>query len=168
VLRRAAGRPVAPADFVEEDRMFRPVAALLCASLSVAALLGGCMPRAETPATPQAVIDGHNSRNALDWSGTYEGVLPCADCPGIKTRLVLHDDGRFELQTQYLERDREPRSSSGRFTWNAAGSGIVLDAAGGAGQQFLVGEGRLLQMNRDGTVPPWNSPHRILNKVSKP
>ena len=31
----------------------------------------------------------HNSRNALDWAGTYEGVLPCADCPGIQTRLSL-------------------------------------------------------------------------------
>jgi len=147
--------------------MFRPVTAPLCAALSVAVLLGGCMPRAETAATPKAVIDGHNSRNALDWAGVYEGVLPCADCPGIKTRLVLRDDGRFELQTQYLEREPEPRSFSGRFTWNAAGSGITLDAGGG-GQKYLVGEGRLLQMNRDGTAPPWNTPYRILSKVSKP
>lgn len=144
--------------------MFKPVGALLCATVSVAALLGGCMPRAETAAP---VIDTHNSRNALDWAGVYEGVLPCADCPGIKMRLVLHDDGRFELQTQYLDRDVKARSSSGRFSWNAAGSGIALDA-GGSGQQFLVGEGRLLQMNRDGTAPPWNAPHRTLNKVSKP
>lgn len=24
--------------------------------------------------------DGHNAQNALDWFGTYEGTLPCADC----------------------------------------------------------------------------------------
>jgi len=157
------GRPTT----TKEHQLFKPTTALCGATLIAATLLAGCMPRAETPATPQAVIDGHNSRNALDWSGTYEGVLPCADCPGIGTRLVLHNDGRFELQTLYLERDVTPRSASGRFTWNAAGSGITLDAAG-ADQQFVVGEGRLLQMNRDGTAPPWNSPHRLLNKVSKP
>jgi uncharacterized lipoprotein NlpE involved in copper resistance len=135
--------------------------------LFAATVLAGCMPRAETATPPGAVVDGHNSRNALDWAGTYEGVLPCADCPGIETRLVLHSDGRFDLRTQYLDRDVTPRSATGRFTWNAAGSGITLDAAG-AGQQFVVGEGRLLQVNRDGTTPPWNASHRTLNKVSKP
>ncbi len=147
--------------------MFKSITALCGTTFVAAALLGGCMPRAETATPPAAVVDGHNSRNALDWAGTYEGVLPCADCPGIQTRLELHRDGRFELQTQYLERDVKPRSASGRFTWNPAGSRITLDAAG-ADQQFVVGEGRLLQMNRDGSMPPWNSPHRLLNKVSKP
>ncbi len=94
-------------------------------------------------------------------------MLPCADCPGIKARLVLHSDGRFDLSTQYLERQPAPTLVTGRFSWNSAGSGIALDAAG-AGQQFQVGEGRLLQVNRDGSVPPWNSPNRLLNKVAHP
>ena len=50
--------------------------------------------------------DRHTSQNALDWASSYEGVLPCADCPGIKTRLILNPDGRYELSTQYL--DRQP------------------------------------------------------------
>ena len=25
-----------------------------------------------------------NAANSLDWAGKYEGVLPCADCEGIK------------------------------------------------------------------------------------
>ncbi len=134
-------------------------------ALLLAASVTACVPRSgATPAGPAS--DAHNSRNALDWAGVYEGVLPCADCPGIKTRLVLHDDGRFELDTQYLERQAVPKSVSGRFAWNSAGSGITLDDAA-AGQQFLVGEGRLLQLNRDGTAPPWNSPHRLLHKMMK-
>ncbi len=103
----------------------------------------------------------HTSRNALDWAGSYEGVLPCADCPGIKTRLVLHADGRFSLERQYLERQVAPQTANGRFLWNTAGDTIVLDAAG-SGQQFRVGEGRLLQLDRDGTAPPWNTPNRVL------
>ena len=43
--------------------------------VSAAALQSGAsVPRAQ-PA------DMHNSRNSLDWAGTYEGVLACADCP---------------------------------------------------------------------------------------
>lgn len=103
----------------------------------------------------------HNSRNAVDWAGTYEGVTPCADCPGIKLRLTLHADGRYELSTQYLDRQVAPQTVRGRFSWDAGGSTITLDAAG-QGQQFRVGEGRLLQLDRDGSAPPWNTPYRVL------
>ncbi len=139
------------------------LATLVLVPLALA--LGGCMPRSGTPAAAAAAPDMHNSRSSLDWAGSYEGVLPCADCPGIKTRLVLQSDGQFELSTQYLDRQVAPQTASGRFTWDGAGSTITLDAAGG-GQQFRVGEGRLLQLNRDGSVPPWDSTTRVLTKRS--
>jgi NlpE N-terminal domain len=59
-----------------------------------------------------------------------------------------------------------PQTASGRFSWNAAGNTITLDAAGW-GQQFRVGEGRLLQLNHDGSAPPWNAPHRVLTQLPK-
>lgn len=133
-------------------------------SLALVALLCGCMPRSDaTAATPAATQapDAHNSRNVLDWAGLYEGILPCADCPGIKTRLSLQRDGRFELSTQYLDRQTTPQTVTGQFSWNAAGSAVKLDAAG-HGQQFQVGEGRLLQLNQDGSSPGWNASHRVL------
>ena len=34
--------------------------------------------------TTSVVIDDHNSQNSLDWSGTYKGIIPCADCEGIR------------------------------------------------------------------------------------
>ena len=127
-----------------------------------AALLGACMPRSDT-AVPDAA---HNSRNAVDWAGVYEGVTPCADCPGIRTRLTLKMDGRFELSTQYLERQATPQTVSGSFSWNAAGNTVTLDGAG-QGRQFRVGEGRLLQLDRDGSAPPWDTPNRVLT-LQKP
>jgi uncharacterized lipoprotein NlpE involved in copper resistance len=125
-------------------------------ALALAAALGACVPRAEPP--PDSA---HNSRNALDWAGVYEGITPCADCPGIKTRLTLQRDGRFELSTQYLDRQPEPQTARGQFSWDAAGNTITLDAAGW-GQQYRVGEGRLLQLNHDGSAPRWDAPHRVL------
>lgn len=128
-------------------------------ALALAAGLSAC-----TSPTPKPVVDMHNSRSSLSWAGLYEGVLPCADCPGIKTRLTLRRDGSYELVTEYLERPLPPRTESGRFTWDVAGGTIILDSTG-YGQQFKVGEGRLLQLNRDGTPLPPDSPARVLTQV---
>lgn len=105
----------------------------------------------------------HNSRNAIDWAGTYEGVTPCADCPGIRMRLSLERDGRFALNTQYLDRQVAPQTVRGPFTWNAAGDTVTLEGDGG-GRRFRVGEGRLLLLDRDGGVPSWSAPNRVLTQ----
>jgi len=99
----------------------------------------------------QKPADLHTSQNSLDWAGVYEGVLPCADCPGIKTRLTLSLDGTYELVTQYLERQVPAQTVRGRFTWQASGNAITLDEHGG-GQKYSVGEGRLILRNDGG--PP--------------
>ncbi len=40
----------------------------------------------------------------IDNDMTFEGVLPCADCPGIAYHINLYRDGRFEVRQEYLER----------------------------------------------------------------
>ncbi|GHG71906.1 hypothetical protein GCM10010919_23760 [Alishewanella longhuensis] len=40
----------------------------------------------------------------IDSDMTFEGVLPCADCPGINYHINLYRDGRFEARQEYLER----------------------------------------------------------------
>lgn len=109
--------------------------------------------------------DAHTSQNSLDWTGVYEGVLPCADCPGIETRLTLNRDGSYELSTRYLERQDAPLAVRGLFSWNAGGNAIALDAKG-SGQQYSVGEGRLALLNHDGTPGGTLSPNPVLTRVS--
>ncbi len=135
----------------------------ICAGL-VAGLLGmaGCTPRSDGAVSVKA-DPAHSSRNAVDWAGTYEGVTPCSDCPGVRMRLTLQRDGRFELSTQYLDRQAVPQTARGSFAWNAGGNTITLDAVG-AGRQFRVGEDRLLLLNPDGGVPSWNAPDRVLTR----
>lgn len=48
--------------------------------------------------------------------GTYEGVLPCADCSGIKTILTLRDDTTYDLSTEYLEKGEGAIETSGVYT----------------------------------------------------
>jgi len=54
---------------------------------------------------------------------TFEGVIPCADCPGIRQRIVLQPDGRFRSRMTYLERNR---SFNERGTWAVEGGTLVL------------------------------------------
>lgn len=42
----------------------------------------------------------------IDSDMTFEGTLPCADCPGIRYHLNLYRDGRFEARQEYLERGK--------------------------------------------------------------
>ena len=37
-------------------------------------------------------------------AGTYEGTLPAADCPGIKTVLTINADSTYQLQQDYIDR----------------------------------------------------------------
>jgi len=92
--------------------------------------------------TPPQPAETHNSRNSLDWAGTYEGVLPCADCAGSKTRLTLNRDDSYRLVTQAHGSRNAEKSVSGVFTWQPSGNAITLDERGGR-QEFSVGEGRL-------------------------
>jgi len=114
---------------------------VLTTVLSACTSLNGMV--ASSGPVPTQAADMHTSQNSLDWAGTYEGVLPCADCPGIKTRLTLNKDGTFERMTQYLDRKVAAETVSGSFRWQANGNAITLDEHG-EGQQFRVGEGRLI------------------------
>lgn len=131
-------------------------------------LLGACSGEKGNEATPVPATvtapDMHNSQNALDWAGVYQGILVCADCAGIKTRLTLANDGSYRLDSQALKQDAQALSVSGRFTWQPDGNTIVLDSAG-AGQQFSVGEGRLILLNPDGTKPGPDAADHSLQKV---
>ena len=98
-----------------------------------------------------AVVDAaHNSRNALDWPGTYTGILPCADCEGIRTTITLRDDGTFDRERLYLGKSDMPMNDSGPFSWNDAGSIVTLTASDGTTQMYQVGENQLFHLDQAG------------------
>lgn len=94
--------------------------------------------------------DGHSSRDALDWSGTYSGVLPCASCPGIETTVTLNQDGTYQRSMVYIDETPEPFVSSGTFVWDTDGRAVTLEAEGDEAQQYQVGENVLFHLDRDG------------------
>ena len=116
-------------------------------------------PPAEPAAAP--VVDMHTSQNALDWAGTYEGLLSCVDCAGIHTRLTLDREGRFELVTRRLVRGAESSASAGQFRWESGGNIIMLTTEEGP-QRFAVGEWRLLLLDPGQTQPAWGRSNAVL------
>lgn len=71
------------------------------------------------------INDEHNSQNSLDWNGTYEATLPCADCIGIKTTITLIDNGTFNYVAEYLDKDYTAKDS-GEIMWHSNGSVVHL------------------------------------------
>lgn len=91
---------------------------------------------------------GDNSMTSIDWTGTYQGILPCADCEGIKTRLVLNKDLTYSLKTSYLGKEDNIFETKGTFKWDKSGSKITLDNP--EKQVYQVGENKLFHLDNSG------------------
>ncbi|HEY5284095.1 MAG TPA: copper resistance protein NlpE N-terminal domain-containing protein [Polyangia bacterium] len=140
----------------------------LAFALSTLALatLTACAPLNQGAGAAIAMADpAHNSRNSLDWAGTYAGALTCADCPGVQAQLRLNRDESYELSIQSLERGKAPSQARGRFTWQASGNAITLDAEGG-GRQVLVGEGRVALFDAGATASWPQATERQLTRLN--
>jgi len=94
---------------------------------------------------------GHSSKNALDWDGTYKGIVPCADCEGIETTLVLGKELTYTLKTKYLGKsDAKVFEEKGKFSWDKSGQVITLDGIKDAPNKYFVGENKIIQLDMDG------------------
>ena len=90
----------------------------------------------------------HNSENSVDWMGTYEATLPCADCPGIKVVLTLHEDDTFEMSRTYIDKDTK-MEDTGRFEWQNDGSIVHLKGKE-VDVKLRVGENILFELDQQG------------------
>lgn len=131
-------------------------------------LLAGCS-LAPYPLPGRVAADpAHNSRLALDWAGTYQALLPCADCEAILTTLTLTDAGNYELKRLYVGEDTTLFDTRGRFRWHEDGARIELDI-GDAPAGYIVQENRLLQLDMEGQRITGDLAERyILHKIKEP
>lgn len=122
-------------------------------------LLAGCGQKTKqaeetttpAPTTEVAAVDHHNAQNSLDYEGTYKGILPCADCEGIETEVILEAEGKFIKRTKYLAKEESPvLEETGNYVWNEAGNQITLQGISNAPNQYFVGENQLFQLDMEG------------------
>lgn len=80
---------------------------------------------------------------------TYSGVLPCADCEGIRTTLDLFPDGSFVSKAEYLGKGG---SAVDLGRWKAAENGNLVLRGGGADPVLYwpAANGTLRRLDRSG------------------
>lgn len=102
--------------------------------------------------TDTHIADMHNARNSLDYTGTYKGTIPCADCSGIEVLITLKDDGTYSKTMTYI--GKEPDNvftTSGSYHWAAGDTNVVLK-----GEKepdiYKVEENRIIMLDGDGNL----------------
>jgi len=72
-------------------------------------------------------ISINNIVTAQELSGIYTGILPCASCSGIQTRIDISADLTYTLQTRYIDRSDEIYTYHGKYEWDAVSKTVTFD-----------------------------------------
>lgn len=87
--------------------------------LAAMALMSSCTDQKTAPTADNdttSVAQDTASIDSMDLTsiaGTYEGTLPAADCPGIKTVLTINADSTYQLKQDYIDRKDGHDEASG-------------------------------------------------------
>ncbi len=120
--------------------------------LIISSILLGCSSSSLKDNQEKIKIDSYLSKIALDWSGVYKALLPCASCPGISTTIKLNNDNTFEKTEIYLETKNQKFIEKGKFTFSKDGNKIILHYLDGSKDIYALGENKLIMLDKDEKV----------------
>ncbi len=106
---------------------------------------GNSQKQAET----QVAATGQQTAVA-DYCGTYQGVLPCADCEGIKTTLVIRNDCTYDLKSEYLGKDEGVFETSGVYNMKQSDLIELVTPSSGAKTYYKISKNTLLRTDSIG------------------
>ncbi|MEH6422055.1 copper resistance protein NlpE, partial [Pseudomonas sp. CGJS7] len=81
-------------------------------------------PAAEPAPAAEAPKPGFD---AAAFAGTFSGVVPCADCSGIDTKIEFKADGSYTIEETYQGEKGEPSKGDGNWTAEEDGKRLRLD-----------------------------------------
>ncbi len=111
-----------------------------------------------------AADNAHTSQNSLDWPGTYEATIPCADCEGIKTNITLKSNNTFTIVSEYINKNSKVEDS-GKIMWHNKGSVVHLTGKE-TDIKLKVGENKLIGLDQEGhEIDGPNAHLYVYNKV---
>lgn len=123
-------------------------------SVFSAILATSCTSKKEEVVTEEPVaevVDTHNAQNSLDYLGTYKGVLPCADCPGIETVITLNEEETYQLKRTYLEKgEGNVYDEMGSYTWKEDGNTLEFEDTDSHLTYYFVSENKLIALDQEG------------------
>ena len=125
--------------------------------LALALIISGCTtfglggsdtppPVANNPPAQQPPAANNNNAAFL---GTYNGVLPCADCDGLQISLTL-TGGNYTIQSTKLGKKPEDHTASGLYRYTTDKKHLQLDN-NASNLTFMVGDSFLEVRLPDGS-----------------
>jgi uncharacterized membrane protein len=100
---------------------------------------------------------------ALKATGIYGGFVPCADCEGIITYLLLNPDMSYRMEETYYKKDDKVVTSNG--TWKMENGKIVLYDNKQVKLSFLPDGDKVWQLDSEGNRISGNLGDKyVLNK----
>jgi len=92
----------------------------------------------------------------MAWTGEYEGTLPCADCEGIETLVVLNDDNTYVITEHYLKGDDSNQfEETGVFEFDETDNTFTLipseENDEGRNRLYRLEENQLIALKQDGS-----------------
>ncbi|GMO53822.1 MAG: copper resistance protein NlpE [Spirochaetaceae bacterium] len=129
---------------------------LVCICLVLSGILLACRKEgaksdgASVGENSESAVDIHNTRNSVNWEGTYTGTIPAASGPGINVTLVLNKDESYKLRYIYIDHESEgPLEAEGKFSWDSSGGKIILDSDM-VPKYYRIGENIAIQLDIEG------------------
>lgn len=84
--------------------------------------------------------------SSKNYCGTYEGVLPAADAPGIASKLRLDKNGTYHLTSVYIDKKDGTFVESGSYFVNDS---VITISRDGQGSYFKAEDGRLRMLDME-------------------
>ncbi|MEY4717771.1 MAG: hypothetical protein RL563_389 [Pseudomonadota bacterium] len=112
-----------------------------------------------------------DSDESGQFRGVFYGYLPCndQDCDGLKMTLSLKHKNNYLLVTQYAKASSREYYEKGKYQWDDATHTLSLTPHNKADKrQFSIkDEGKLIQLNSNGTPMPGDQDDYTLNRSDK-
>ena len=109
----------------------------------------------ESVSAKQTLQDQSNpTPEVVDWDGRWNGVIPCASCPGIEVDLTFNNDGTFRLREEYQGRKGGFFVTEGTVDWDEATRILTLKSDDREQKLFFEGEGSAIYLDSEGNPAP--------------
>ena len=129
--------------------------------------LSACTPQPQAPATTANASAAPAAQASASLTGTFAGTLPCADCAGIDSTLVLTADGKYHLTDAYQDKDHSSFISEGNYSLESGGKTLHLRPSNKDeydGYYAIVSPTQLTMLDREGKAIEGQLNHTLTRK----
>ena len=126
---------------------------VIVSAMLTAITLTACKPQTPAPAAPVSTATAPAAQAPATITGTFSGTLPCADCAGIDSTLVLTADGKYHLTDAYQDKDHSSFVSEGEYSLESGGKILHLRPSNKDeydGYYAIVSPTQLSMLDREG------------------